>query len=90
MLVVVDPNDARAVRNKETVIAMYDRLINNKKSMEMEGILGDVYIQHNPLLENDLGAAHSREKRLGVVRVDLARQAVGFLMVDPMQREPGV
>jgi predicted SnoaL-like aldol condensation-catalyzing enzyme len=72
MLVVVDPNDARAVRNKETVIAMYDRLINNKKSMEMEGILGDVYIQHNPLLENDLGASRFFAK----VTADRARARV--------------
>jgi predicted SnoaL-like aldol condensation-catalyzing enzyme len=57
MLVLVDPNEARAVRNKDTVLAFYDRLINDKKSMEMDGILGDVYIQHNPLLENDLGAS---------------------------------
>jgi predicted SnoaL-like aldol condensation-catalyzing enzyme len=72
MLVVVDPNDARAVRNKETVLAMYDRLINNKQSMEMEGILGDVYIQHNPLLENDLGASRFFAK----VTADRARARV--------------
>ena len=36
MLVLVDPNDARAVRNKDTILAMYDLLINNKKSMEAD------------------------------------------------------
>jgi hypothetical protein len=35
----------------------------------------------------DLGAAHAGEERLGVVRVDPAFQAVGFLVVDPVHRE---
>jgi hypothetical protein len=39
----------------------------------------------------DLGPAHAREERLGVVRVNLLfRDAVGFLVVYPVQREPGV
>ena len=39
----------------------------------------------------DFAAAHAAEKALGVVRVDFAdRQAVGFLMVDPVQLIPGV
>jgi predicted SnoaL-like aldol condensation-catalyzing enzyme len=72
MLVLVDPNDARAVRNKDTILAMYNRLINDKKSMEMDGILGNVYIQHNPLLENDLGASRFFAK----VTADRARARV--------------
>jgi NAD(P)-dependent dehydrogenase (short-subunit alcohol dehydrogenase family) len=47
MLVLVDPNDARAV-NKDTILAMYDLLINTKKPMKAG--VGPVYIQHNPLL----------------------------------------
>jgi predicted SnoaL-like aldol condensation-catalyzing enzyme len=63
MLVLVDRNDARAVRNKDTILAMYDLLINSKKSMEAAAkFLGDVYVQHNPLLENDLGASRFFEK----------------------------
>jgi len=38
----------------------------------------------------DLRPAHAAEKTLCVVRVDLARQAVGFLMVDPVQGVTGV
>ena len=38
----------------------------------------------------DLRPPHAREKRLGVVRVDPAFQAVGFLVVDPMHREPAM
>ena len=38
----------------------------------------------------DRSAAHAREERLGVVRVDVTIQAVGFLMVDSVHREPAV
>ncbi len=62
MLVIVSPNDTRATRNKDTVLEMYDLLINNKKSMQVTKVLGPVYIQHNPLLENDLGASRFFEK----------------------------
>jgi hypothetical protein len=34
MLVLVDPNDSRAVRNKDNVLALYDLMINGKKSEE--------------------------------------------------------
>ena len=58
MLVLVDSSDARAVRNKDTILAMYDLLINAKKPMEAGAkFLGPIYIQHNPLLENNLGAS---------------------------------
>ena len=30
-----------------------------------------------------LGAANAREERLGVVRIDIAVEVVGFLMIDP-------
>ena len=63
MLVLVDSNDARAVRNKDTVLAMYELLINTRKPMDVGAkLLGKVYIQHNPLLENDLGASRFFEK----------------------------
>ena len=38
----------------------------------------------------DFATAHPAEEGLGVVRVDLARQAVGFLMIDPVQCVPGM
>jgi len=63
MLVLVNPNDARAVRNKDTILAMYELLINTKKPIEAgANFLGSVYIQHNPLLENNLGASRFFEK----------------------------
>jgi hypothetical protein len=38
----------------------------------------------------DFAAPHAREERFGVVRIDLARQVICFLMVDPVQRVSGV
>jgi predicted SnoaL-like aldol condensation-catalyzing enzyme len=56
LLVLVDPNDSRAVRNKDNILGMYDLMINSKKPQEAASkFLGPVYIQHNPLLENNLG-----------------------------------
>jgi predicted SnoaL-like aldol condensation-catalyzing enzyme len=56
MLVLVDPNDSRAVRNKDNILAIYDLLINKKKPEEAAArFVGPVYIQHNSLLENVLG-----------------------------------
>jgi len=34
MIVLVDPNDSRAVRNKDNVLSFYDLVINKKKSAE--------------------------------------------------------
>jgi hypothetical protein len=34
MIVRVDPNDSRAVRNKDNVLALYELMINQKKSEE--------------------------------------------------------
>jgi predicted SnoaL-like aldol condensation-catalyzing enzyme len=51
MIVLVDPNDARAVRNKDNVLALYDLMINQKKSGEATAkFLRPDYIQHNPLI----------------------------------------
>jgi predicted SnoaL-like aldol condensation-catalyzing enzyme len=51
MLVLVDPKDSRAVRNKDNVLALYDLMINQKKSEEATAkfVRAD-YIQHNPLI----------------------------------------
>ncbi|AVA26522.1 nuclear transport factor 2 family protein (plasmid) [Rhizobium sp. CB3171] len=51
MLVLVDPNDARAVRNKDNVLALYDLMINQKKSAEATAkFVSPDYVQHNPLI----------------------------------------
>ena len=51
MLVLVDPKDSRAVRNKDNVLALYDLMINCKKSDEGTAkFVSPAYIQHNPLI----------------------------------------
>jgi predicted SnoaL-like aldol condensation-catalyzing enzyme len=51
MLVLVDPNDRRAVRNTNNVLALYDQMINQKKSEEATAkFVSPAYIQHNPLI----------------------------------------
>jgi predicted SnoaL-like aldol condensation-catalyzing enzyme len=51
MIVLVDANDSRAVRNKDNVLALYDLMINNKKSEEATArFVSPVYVQHNPLI----------------------------------------
>jgi len=51
MIVLVDPNDSRAVRNKDNVLALYELMINQKKSEEGTAkFLSPAYIQHNPLI----------------------------------------
>jgi hypothetical protein len=34
MIVLVDPSDSRAVRNEENVLALYEMMIDQKKSEE--------------------------------------------------------
>ena len=51
MIELVDPNDSRAVRNKDTALALYDLMINQKRSEEATArFLSPAYIQHNPLI----------------------------------------
>jgi predicted SnoaL-like aldol condensation-catalyzing enzyme len=51
MIVLVDANDDRAVRNKDNVLALYDLMINRKKSEEgTRRFVAPAYIQHNPLI----------------------------------------
>jgi predicted SnoaL-like aldol condensation-catalyzing enzyme len=51
MIVLVDPNDSRAVRNKDNVLALYDLMINLKKSEEATArFVSPAYVQHNPLI----------------------------------------
>ena len=51
MIEIIDVNDSRAVRNKDNVIALYDLMINKKKSEEATAkFVSPAYIQHNPLI----------------------------------------
>jgi predicted SnoaL-like aldol condensation-catalyzing enzyme len=51
MIVLVDPNDVRAIRNKDNVLALYELMINQKKSEEGTAkFVSPTYIQHNPLI----------------------------------------
>jgi len=51
MIVLVDPNDDRAVRNKDNVLSFYDLVINKKKSEEfVDRFVTPGYVQHNPLI----------------------------------------
>jgi predicted SnoaL-like aldol condensation-catalyzing enzyme len=51
MIVLVDPKDSRAVRNKDNVLALYELMINQKKSEEGTAkLVSPAYIQHNPLI----------------------------------------
>jgi predicted SnoaL-like aldol condensation-catalyzing enzyme len=51
MLVLVDPKDSRAVRNKDNVLALYELMINQKKSEEATAkFVRSDYMQHNPLI----------------------------------------
>ncbi len=51
MITLVDPNDRRAMRNKDNVLALYDLVINRKKSEEGTAkFVSPAYVQHNPLI----------------------------------------
>ena len=44
-------NDSRAVRNKDNALALYDLMINRKKSEEATAkFVSPAYVQHNPLI----------------------------------------
>jgi len=46
---LVDPNDARAVRNKDNILALYDLMINKKEAERaVAKFFAPKYIQHNP------------------------------------------
>ena len=51
MIELVDPNDSRAVRNKNNILRFYDLVINQKKAEEfIATFMAPGYIQHNPLV----------------------------------------
>jgi predicted SnoaL-like aldol condensation-catalyzing enzyme len=48
---IFDPNDSRAVRNKNNILELYELMINTKRSEEGTAKLArPSYIQHNPLI----------------------------------------
>jgi predicted SnoaL-like aldol condensation-catalyzing enzyme len=51
MIELVDIADSRAIRNKNNVLALYDLMINRKRSEEATAkFVSPSYIQHNPLI----------------------------------------
>jgi len=51
MIILVDPIDRGAVRNKDNILAFYEQVINQKKSEEWTAkLVSPAYIQHNPLI----------------------------------------
>jgi predicted SnoaL-like aldol condensation-catalyzing enzyme len=74
MIVLVDPNDGRAVRNKDNVLALYDLMINQKKSeAAATKLVSPAYIQHNPLIGD---GADSLGKYFGQVTRERANARV--------------
>src|SRR5262245_47618813 len=74
MIVLVDPKDSRAVRNKDNVLALYDLMINQKKSEEAAAkFVSPDYIQHNPLIADGSDALG---KYFGQVTRERARARV--------------
>lgn len=56
MVELVDPNDARAVGNKDNILALYDLMINKMEAEQaVAQFFAPQYIQHNPLVPD--GAA---------------------------------
>ncbi|MAT17220.1 MAG: hypothetical protein CMF56_01460 [Leifsonia sp.] len=56
MIEIFDPADARAVRNKDNLLAFYQRAIDEKQPLEAaRDLIAEDYIQHNPQLPD--GAA---------------------------------
>ena len=51
MIVLANPNDSHAARNKDNVLALYELMIDKKRSEEATAkFLSPGYIQHNPLI----------------------------------------
>jgi predicted SnoaL-like aldol condensation-catalyzing enzyme len=74
MIVLVDTNDSRAVRNKDSVLALYDLMINQKKSEEaMAKFVNPAYVQHNPLIAD---GSNALGKYFGQVTRDRANARV--------------
>lgn len=74
MIVLVDPNDSRAVRNKDNVLALYDLMINQKRSEDaVAKFVSPAYVQHNPLIAD---GSEALGKYFGRVTRERARARV--------------
>jgi predicted SnoaL-like aldol condensation-catalyzing enzyme len=84
MIVLVDSTDSRAVRNKDNVLALYDLMINQKKSEEATAnFVSAAYIQHNPLIatvqshwENTSVRLRENAPKPGSSSIALSRSAI--------------
>jgi predicted SnoaL-like aldol condensation-catalyzing enzyme len=57
MLAIVNPDDSRAVRNKNNVLELYELMINTKRSEEGTAKhVSPAYVQHNPLIADGSAA----------------------------------
>jgi predicted SnoaL-like aldol condensation-catalyzing enzyme len=75
MIELVDRNDARAVRNKDKILALYDLMINEKDAERaVVKVFAPEYIQHNPLVLD--GAAE-----LGKFFVQMAKDRANLRIV---------
>jgi len=74
MIELVDPNDSRAVRNKDNILRFYDLVINQKKAEEfIATFMAPGYIQHNPLVAD---GADALGKFFGQVNKERAKSRV--------------
>jgi len=74
MIVLVDSNDARAVRNKDNVLRFYELVIDQKKAEQsINQFMTPGYIQHNPLIAD---GAEALGKFFGQVNRERARSRV--------------
>jgi predicted SnoaL-like aldol condensation-catalyzing enzyme len=55
MLILVNPDDNNAVRNKDTILDHYARMINAKDADTGTRFFDEGYIQHNPLMADGRG-----------------------------------
>ena len=61
MIEIIDTNDSHAVRNKDNVLALYDLMINTKKSEEGTAkYVSPAYIQHKDRKSTRLNSSHRR------------------------------
>jgi predicted SnoaL-like aldol condensation-catalyzing enzyme len=84
---LVDPNDARAVRNKDNILALYDLMINKKEAEQaVAQFFAPHYIQHNPLVPD--GAAELA-RFFDTMAKDRAHLRIVIQLCDPPSRTNG-
>ena len=72
MIELVDSNDARAARNKDNVLALYELMINKKEAEQaVAEFFAPEYIQHNPLVPDGAAELAKFFGRIGNARAKL-------------------